>query len=72
MLEVISSFKSLRAGLQVFALLMQFLCMILQTTWSAGTGGVLDVCLCLGCGGVGGVVGEWVCGLDHGLEAWGL
>ena len=24
------------------------------------TGGVLDVCLCFGCGGVGGVVREWV------------
>ena len=23
-----------------------------------GTGGVLDVCLCFGCGGVGGVGGE--------------
>ena len=32
-----------------------------------GTGGVLDVCLCLGCGGVGG---EWVVGLDQGLEGW--
>ena len=30
------------------------------------TGGVLDVCL--GCGGVGG---EWVGGLDQGLEGWG-
>ena len=30
-------------------------------------GGVLDVYLCLGCGGVGG---EWVGGLDHGLERW--
>ena len=29
-----------------------------------GTGGVLDVCLCFGCGGVGG---EWVGGLDQGL-----
>ena len=36
-----------------------------------GTGGVLDVCLCLGCGGVGGVGGEWVRGLDQGLEGWG-
>ena len=26
-----------------------------------GTGEVLDVCLCFGCGGVGG---EWVGGLD--------
>ena len=25
-----------------------------------GTGGVLDMCLCFGCGGVGGVGGEWV------------
>ena len=25
-----------------------------------GTGGVLDVCLCLGCSDVGGVGGEWV------------
>ena len=24
-----------------------------------GTGGMLDVCLCFGCGGVGGVGGEW-------------
>ena len=36
-----------------------------------GTGGVLDVCLCLGCSGVGGVCGEWVGGLDQGLEGWG-
>ena len=32
-----------------------------------GTGGVLDVCLCLGCGGVGG---EWV-GAWTSLEGWG-
>ena len=25
-----------------------------------GNWGVLDVCLCLGCGGVGSVGGEWV------------
>ena len=25
-----------------------------------GTGGVLGVCLCLGCSGVGGIGGEWV------------
>ena len=34
-----------------------------------GTVGVLGVCLCLGCGGVGE---EWVGGLDHPtLEGWG-
>ena len=32
------------------------------------TGGVLDVCLCFGCGGGDG---EWVGGLDQGLEGWG-
>ena len=32
------------------------------------TGGVLDVCLCLGCRGVGGVGREWVGSLDQGLE----
>ena len=35
-----------------------------------GTGGVLDVCLCFGCGGVGGVGREWVGGLDQGGERW--
>ena len=34
MSEVISSFKSLRAGSQVFALLMLFLCVMLHTMWS--------------------------------------
>ena len=34
MSEVISSFKCLRAGSQVFALLMLFLCVILHTMWS--------------------------------------
>ena len=34
MSEVISSFKSLRAGSHVFALLMLFLCVILHTMWS--------------------------------------
>ena len=34
MSEIISSFKSLRAGSQVFALLMLFLCVILHTMWS--------------------------------------
>ena len=36
-----------------------------------GTGCVLDVCLCLGYGGVGGVCGEWVGGLNHGMEGCG-
>ena len=39
-------------------------------TNSVGTGGVLDVCLCFGCGGVGGVGGELVGGLDQGLKGW--
>ena len=34
MSQVISSFNSLRAGSQVFALLMLFLCVILHTMWS--------------------------------------
>ena len=34
MLEVSSSFKNLRAGSQVFALLMLFLWVILHTMWS--------------------------------------
>ena len=34
MSEVISSFNILRAGSQVFALLMLFLCVILHTMWS--------------------------------------
>ena len=40
-------------------------------TIPVGTGGLLDVCLCFGCGGVGGVGGEWVWGLDQGLDGWG-
>ena len=32
----------------------------LDFTNPVGTGKVLDVCLCFGCGGVGGVRGEWV------------
>ena len=38
----------------------------LSLTNHMGTGEVLDVCMCLGCGGVGGGVGG---GLDQGLEA---
>ena len=34
MSEVISAFKSLTAGSQVFALFVLFLCVILHTTWS--------------------------------------
>ena len=34
MSEVIFSFKSLRAGSEVFARLMLFLCVILHTMWS--------------------------------------
>ena len=33
-----------------------------------GTGGVLDMCLCFGYGGVGVVGGEWVGGLDQVLD----
>ena len=32
-----------------------------------GTEGLLDVCLCFGCGGVGA---EWVVGLEQGRERW--
>ena len=39
----------------------------LSFTNPVGTGGVLEVCLCFGCGGIGG---EWVGGLDQGLEVW--
>ena len=34
MSEVISSFKSLRAGSQVFSLLVLFICVIFPTMWS--------------------------------------
>ena len=40
----------------------------LGLTNPVGTGDVLDVCLCFGCGGVGG---EWVGGLDQRLKGWG-
>ena len=52
MSEVISSFKSLRAGSQVFALPMMFLCVILHTMWSGKSLQLLCVlafgmlCLC--------------------------
>ena len=35
-----------------------------------GTGGVLDVCMRLGCGGVSSVGGEGVRGLRQGLGGW--
>ena len=35
-----------------------------------GTARVLDVCLCLGCSGVGGAGEEWIGGLDQVLEGW--
>ena len=35
---------------------------------SCGDRGVLDMCLCFGCVGVGGIGGEWVGGRDQGLE----
>ena len=37
----------------------------LDCTNPVGAGEVLDVCLCLGCGGVGG---KWVGGLDQSVE----
>ena len=35
-----------------------------------GTGGLLDVCLCLYCGGVDGIIGECEGGLDQDLKGW--
>ena len=35
------------------------------------TGEMLGVCLYSGCGGVGGVGGELVGGLDQGMLGWG-
>ena len=43
----------------------------LVITNPVGTGKLLDVCLCFGCGGVGGFGEEWVGGLDQGLEGRG-
>ena len=40
-------------------------------TKPVGTWEVLDACLCFDGGGVSGVGGELVGGLDHGLEGWG-
>ena len=52
MSEVIYSFRHLRAGSQVFALLMLFLCMILHTRWSGKSLQLLCIlpllyCVCL-------------------------
>ena len=41
----------------------------LSFTNPVGTVGVLDVCLCLGCSGVGGVGAEWV-GLGVWTKVW--
>ena len=49
MSEVISSFRSLRAGSQVFALLMLFLCVLLHTMYSGKSLQVLCLALWLGC-----------------------
>ena len=40
----------------------------LGITNPVGTGGLLNVCLCLGCASVGSVGGKWVGDLDQGLE----
>ena len=40
-------------------------------TNSGGTWGKWYICLCFGCGGVGGFRGEWVSGLGQGLGGWG-
>ena len=42
--------------------------LVLGYTSPVGTGGVLDVCLYLGCGGVGGLGGELIRSLDQDLE----
>ena len=36
-----------------------------------GVGGVCGMCMCLARGGVSGVGGEWVGGLDQSRERWG-
>ena len=40
---------------------------VLEISVMRGVGGVYDMCLCFGCGGVGG---EWVGGLDQSLGGW--
>ena len=43
-------------------------CDVLEMSVVRGVGGVCDMWVCFGCGGVGG---EWVGGLDQGRERWG-
>ena len=43
----------------------------LGPTNPVGTGRVLDMCMCPGCGGVSGAGGERAGGLDQGRERWG-
>ena len=40
---------------------------VLEMSVVRGVGGVWDMCMCFGCGGVGG---EWVGGLDQGRKGW--
>ena len=49
MSEVICSFKSLRAGSQVFAVLMLFLCVILHPVWSGKSLQLLCILVCCAC-----------------------
>ena len=39
-------------------------CYVLEMSVVRGVDGVCDMCMCLARGGVGGVGGEWVTGLD--------
>ena len=44
---------------------------VLEMSVVRGVGGVCDMCMCFGWGGLGGVGWKWVGGLDQGLERWG-
>ena len=61
MSEVISSFKSLRAGSQVFALHMLFLCVILHTMWSGKSLQLLCILPFGNVGGYGGLSESGLC-----------